>query len=105
MMKIMEKAISRLITNGTINGYNLSIVENVIDKPMVYTVKIRQNEDSSVEIRDNAVLGVSNLEDIKFSISVPSKDLKIAEIDRHIKELKDAEFAVAEFNKYIQMTK
>lgn len=104
-MKIMEKAISRLITNGTINGYNLSIVENVFETAKVYTVKIRQNEDSSVEIRDNAVLGVSNLEDIKFSISVPSKDLKIAEIDRHIKELKDAEFAVAEFNKYIQMTK
>ena len=89
----------------TVNGYGLSVFKSELGTVEMYTVNIEQNEDSSVEIKDTAVLGVNNLEDIKFSISVPSKDLKIAEIDRHIKELKDAEFAVAEFNKYIQMTK
>ena len=93
------------IISATVNGYDLSVVKKALGTVEMYTVNIEQNEDSSVEIKDTAVLGVNNLEDIKFSISVPSKDLKIAEIDRHIKELKDAEFAVAEFNKYIQMTK
>lgn len=99
-MKIMERIIS-----ATVNGYDLSVVKKALGTVEMYTVNIEQNEDSSVEIKDTAVLGVNNLEDIKFNISVPSKNLKIAEIDRHVKELKDAEFAVAEFNKYIQMTK
>ena len=89
----------------TVNGYGLSVFKRVLGTVEMYTVKIEQNEDSSVEIKDTAVLGVNNLEDVKFKISVPSKDLKIAEIDKHVKELKDAESAVAEFNKYIQMTK
>ena len=99
-MKIMERIIS-----ATVNGYDLSVVKKALGTVEMYTVNIEQNEDSSVEIKDTAVLGVNNLEDIKFEISVPNKDLKITEIDRHIKELKDAEFAVAEFNKYIQLTK
>ena len=89
----------------TVNGYGLSVFKKELGTIEMYTVNIEQNEDSSVEIKDTAVLGVNNLEDIKFNISVPSKILKIAEIDRHVKELKDAESAVAEFNKYIQMTK
>ena len=93
------------IISATVNGYDLSVVKKALGTVEMYTVNIEQNEDSSVEIKDTAVLGVNNLEDIKFNISVPSKNLKIAEIDRHVKELKDAEFAVAEFNKYIQMTK
>ena len=93
------------IISATVNGYDLSVVKKALGTVEMYTVNIDQNEDSSVEIKDTAVLGVNNLEDIKFNISVPSKNLKIAEIDRHVKELKDAEFAVAEFNKYIQMTK
>ena len=96
----MEKIIS-----ATVNGYDLSVVKKALGTVEMYTVNIEQNEESSVEIKDTAVLGVNNLEDIKFNISVPSKNLKITEIDRHVKELKDAEFAVAEFNKYIQMTK
>ena len=96
----MEKIIS-----ATVNGYDLSVVKKALGTVEMYTVNIEQNEESSVEIKDTAVLGVNNLEDIKFNISVPSKNLKIAEIDRHVKELKDAESAVAEFNKYIQMTK
>ena len=93
------------IISATVNGYDLSVVKKALGTVEMYTVNIEQNEDSSVEIKDTAVLGVNNLEDIKFNISVPSKNLKIAEIDRHVKELKDAESAVAEFNKYIQMTK
>ena len=93
------------IISATVNGYDLSVVKEALGTVEMYTVNIDQNEDSSVEIKDTAVLGVNNLEDIKFNISVPSKNLKIAEIDRHVKELKDAESAVAEFNKYIQMTK
>ena len=99
-MKIMEKIIS-----ATVNGYDLSVVKKALGTVEMYTVNIEQNEESSVEIKDTAVLGVNNLEDIKFNISVPSKNLKIAEIDRHVKELKDAEFAVAEFNKHIQLSK
>src|SRR5699024_701503 len=105
MMKIMEKAEPRLVTNGTVKGYNLTIVKRVSGTDEMYEVKIRQNENSSVEIRNSAVLDVKDLADVKLSISVPSKNLKIAEIDRHVKELKDAELAVAEFNKYIQLTK
>ena len=93
------------IISATVNGYDLSVVKKALGTVEMYTVNIEQNEDSSVEIKDTAVLGVNNLEDIKFEISVPNKDLKITEIDRHVKELKDAESAVAEFNKYIQMTK
>ena len=99
-MKIMERIIS-----ATVNGYDLSVVKEALGTVEMYTVNIDQNEDSSVEIKDTAVLGVNNLEDIKFNISVPSKNLKIAEIDRYVKELKDAEFAVAEFNKHIQLSK
>lgn len=104
-MKNMEKTVSRLITNGMINGFNLSIVENVFGTAKVYTVNIKQNEGSFFEIKHNAVLGVNNLEDIKFKISASNIDLKISEVDRYVQDLKDAEFAVAEFNKYIQMTK
>ena len=89
----------------TVNGYGLSVFKRVLGTVEMYTVNIEQNEDSSVEIKDTAVLGVNNLEDVKFKISVPSKDLKIAEIDKHVKELKDAESAVAEFNKHIQLSK
>ena len=100
MMKIMERIIS-----VTVNGYDLSVVKKALGTVEMYTVNIEQNEDSSVEIKDTAVLGVNNLEDIKFNISVPNRDLKIVEIDRYVKELKDAEFAVAEFNKHIQLSK
>lgn len=93
------------IISATVNGYDLSVVKKALGTVEMYTVNIEQNEDSSVEIKDTAVLGVNNLEDIKFNISVPNRDLKIVEIDRYVKELKDAESAVAEFNKYIQMTK
>ena len=93
------------IISATVNGYDLSVVKEALGTVEMYTVNIDQNEDSSVEIKDTAVLGVNNLEDIKFNISVPSKNLKIAEIDRYVKELKDAEFAVAEFNKHIQLSK
>ena len=93
------------IISATVNGYDLSVVKEALGTVEMYTVNIDQNEDSSVEIKDTAVLGVNNLEDIKFNISVPSKNLKIAEIDRHVKELKDAESAVAEFNKHIQISK
>lgn len=89
----------------TVNGYGLSVFKRVLGTVEMYTVKIEQNEDSSVEIKDTAVLGVNNLEDIKFNISVPNRDLKIVEIDRYVKELKDAELAVAEFNKHIQLSK
>ena len=99
-MKIMETIILT-----TVNGYGLSVFKRELGTVEMYTVNIEQNEDSSVEIKDTAVLGVNNLEDIKFSISVPNKDLKIAEIDRHVKELKDAESAVAEFNKHIQLSR
>ena len=99
-MKIMETIILT-----TVNGYGLSVFKRVLGTVEMYTVNIEQNEDSSVEIKDTAVLGVNNLEDVKFKISVPSKDLKIAEIDKHVKELKDAESAVAEFNKHIQLSK
>ena len=99
-MKIMETIILT-----TVNGYGLSVFKRVLGTVEMYTVNIEQNEDSSVEIKDTAVLGVNNLEDVKFSISVSSKDLKIAEIDKHVKELKDAESAVAEFNKHIQLSK
>ena len=100
MMKIMERIIS-----ATVNGYDLSVVKKALGTVEMYTVNIEQNEDSSVEIKDTAVLGVNNLEDIKFNISVPNRDLKIVEIDRYVKELKDAELAVAEFNKHIQLSK
>ena len=88
----------------TVNGYGLSVFKKVFGTVEMYTVNIEQNENSSVEIRDNTVLGVNNLEDIKFSISVPSKNLKIAEIDKHVNELKNAELAIAEFNKHIQLS-
>ena len=93
------------IISVTVNGYDLSVVKKALGTVEMYTVNIEQNEDSSVEIKDTAVLGVNNLEDIKFNISVPNRDLKIVEIDRYVKELKDAEFAVAEFNKHIQLSK
>src|SRR5699024_5234436 len=89
----------------TVNGYGLSVFKKELGTIETYVVNIEQNEDSSVEIRDIEVLGVNNLEDIKFEISVPNKKMKIAEIDRYVKELKDAEFAVAEFNKHIQLSK
>ena len=99
MMKIMETIIL-----ATVNGYDLSVFKNVVGTVEMYVVNVKQNKDSSVEIRENAVLGVNNLEDIKFSISVPSKNLKIAEIDKHVNELKNAELAIAEFNKHIQLS-
>ena len=103
-MKIMEKVEARLITNGTVNGYNLIIVKRVYGTKEMYEVRIRQNENSSVEISNSAVLDVENLADVKLSISIPSKNLEITEIEKHVKEIKDAELAIAEFNEYIRLT-
>ena len=95
----MERIISE-----TVNGYGLSIVKSALGTAEFYIVKIEQNEDSFIEINHNTFLGVNNLEDIKFYVSVPSRDLTIAEIDGYIKELKDAEIAIAEFNTIIQLS-
>lgn len=83
----------------------MSILKSEVGTFEMYAVKIKQNEGSFVEINHNAVMGVESLEDIKFSISASDIDLKISEVDRYVEDLKDAENAIAEFNKYIQMTK
>ena len=88
----------------TVNGYDLSVVKRALGTTEFYAVNIEQNEDSFIEINHNTFLGANNLEDIKFYVSVPSRDLTIAEIDGYIKELKDAKNAIEEFNKHIQLS-